>query len=757
MRGPVRTLGALPPISPASTAPTPVDLPDTCSLRGPWLLNRSSSRASEVTTQSARMPSQSAPSVAFVTGGTGFVGSHLVEALVAQGVGDVRCLVRGDAKWLGRVSGPVTTVSRRPFADERSARRSQAWTAVYHVAGLTRARDQATLDRANVAGTRSLLAAVREAAPGARGRRHEQPRSDGSQPRRARRHAGPGDRGRHAAPDLDVRPLQGSDGAHGPHEFADLRPTVVRPPAVYGPREADIFEMIRAASRGVFAVVGDGRGRRLSLVHVRDLVAGMVLAASAPGETFFVGSHRGYSWNEVRAAMAAALGRRVWRLPVPTAAMGLAGRVSEGVGALRGTLPPLTRDKAEAARHAWVCSNASAEARLGYRPRVGLAEGMAETVAWARSRGLAVSDADARSVRPQIRSRLSPRCVGPMPVLWQSAGSAVRTHQLAAAAVSAPHHRRPVRPPRCPDFYPRGPRRRAPVRSPPRRSPPSARPAGRRRARVTALASRLTLTPAQQARLVGRRRALRRPDRRRPRVGRRVRDRRRSSRPSRSPPSAATHGARAEAPPRAAGGRAGARPDGAPAPRRRARRAAPGRRLNRAADPARSRRGDARRPRGVRPRAEALRAQRRRRARSRPLSSRRSRARSAPRSRRASTPRARPSSAGRRRDAHAPRGRRGRPDPRARPDRPAAGRARRAPRRARPSRAAGSRRRPPERCRAAGADGGPPRRARGDADARWRQILTPQQRATMAVHAALAGPGGARPPRRAPRREPPRA
>ena len=38
--------------------------------------------------------------VAFVTGGTGFVGSHLVEALLARGVGEVRCLVRSDPKWL---------------------------------------------------------------------------------------------------------------------------------------------------------------------------------------------------------------------------------------------------------------------------------------------------------------------------------------------------------------------------------------------------------------------------------------------------------------------------------------------------------------------------------------------------------------------------------------------------------------------------------------------------------------------------------
>ncbi|HEX9950985.1 MAG TPA: NAD-dependent epimerase/dehydratase family protein [Rubricoccaceae bacterium] len=341
------------------------------------------------------MLDSSVPSVAFVTGGTGFVGSHLVEALVARGVGEVRCLVRSDPKWLGRVDGPVTLIQGDLFSQDALRAGLDGVSAVYHVAGLTRARDQAALDRANVDGTRSLLAAVREAAPDVR-ELVVTSSLEAMGPNRLAPDGAPV-----PATEADTpRPVSmyGRSKAGMERmvadEFGDLRPVLVRPPAVYGPREADIFEMIRAASRGVFAVVGDGRARRLSLVHVRDLTAGMILAAQTPGrpaaagvETYFIGSHRGHSWDEVRAAMAAALGRTVWRLPVPTAAMGVAGRVSEWAGALRGTLPPLTRDKAEAARHAWVCSVAKAEARLGYRPTVGLAAGMAETVAWARREG----------------------------------------------------------------------------------------------------------------------------------------------------------------------------------------------------------------------------------------------------------------------------------------------------------------------------------------------------------------------------------
>ena len=322
--------------------------------------------------------------LAFVTGGTGFVGSHLVEELLGRGY-RVRALIRSDPKWLHGLD--VETV-RGDLGNADALRQLEGAALVAHVAGLTRARDQATLDRANVEGTRALLDSVREVAPGARVLVTSSLEA-----------MGPNEiRDGHAVPAAETDPLRpvsmyGVSKARMEdavrRDYADLGVTVVRPPAVYGPREADLYEMVKGASRGLFPVVGDAHRSRISMVYAADLVRGMADLAESDdtrGETYFVGTP-GYSWAAVRSAVEGALGRRTLKLPVPGPVIRAAGALAERVGGLVGTLPPLTADKAEAARHDWTCDSSKARAAVGYAPRTPLGEGMAATVGWYRQHG----------------------------------------------------------------------------------------------------------------------------------------------------------------------------------------------------------------------------------------------------------------------------------------------------------------------------------------------------------------------------------
>lgn len=314
-----------------------------------------------------------------ITGATGFVGSHLVEALASRGV---------RARALVRASSDTSLLEEHGFErvvgsldDAGSLRRAVAGAGtVLHLAAATRALDAAAFHRINAAGTEKLVTAVRAEA----GDRRLVYLSSMAA-------AGPA-RDRPVRPGDEPRPLT----VYGRSKLAGERAVlegvgdaaVIRAPAVYGPGDRDLLPFFRLARLGVLPVVGPG-DRRVQLIHVRDLVAAIIAAAEARHATgtYHVAEPRAYTWGDVLTMVSLAVGRNGIRVPIPAAGLKLAAAVSEGVARLTGRPVIFDREKAKELLAEWLCDTAAARLELGFEASIPLAEGLQDTVAWYRARG----------------------------------------------------------------------------------------------------------------------------------------------------------------------------------------------------------------------------------------------------------------------------------------------------------------------------------------------------------------------------------
>jgi nucleoside-diphosphate-sugar epimerase len=166
--------------------------------------------------------------------------------------------------------------------------------------------------------------------------------------------------------------------------------TVVRPPAVYGPRDRAFLPLFRAASHGVVPLLGDG-AQELTLVHASDL-AGALVAAATSGATLGGTYHAGHPALVTQRGLAAAVGRAVGRpvrcptLPAPLVrgVLGVAG----GVGRALGRPPLLDGDKAnELLAPGWACSSEALRRDAGWAAAIPLDRGLAQTARAYREAG----------------------------------------------------------------------------------------------------------------------------------------------------------------------------------------------------------------------------------------------------------------------------------------------------------------------------------------------------------------------------------
>ena len=328
---------------------------------------------------------------AYVTGGTGFIGSHLVERLVDQGY-QVTCLIRktSNLRWLSQLldtkSPQVHIVTGDLHDTDILAQHVRDVDLVFHLAGLTKAPDAAIYDRVNAEGTKHLVEACLSAQTNLG--RFVYCSSLAA--------VGPSCSATPNTEDVKPQPLTdyGSSKLKGEmvvREHADRLPiTIIRPPAVYGPRDVDVFLFFQMINRGVIPILGDA-DKLLSLVHVKDLVAGIYTAAvseCAVGETYFLTDGDIHTWMGIERVIADALEKRPLKVKVPFFLLDCISIFTEAAAKITRQTPVLNRQKVrDLKQRFWICDSTKAQKELGYCPIYTLQKGIQETADWYRANG----------------------------------------------------------------------------------------------------------------------------------------------------------------------------------------------------------------------------------------------------------------------------------------------------------------------------------------------------------------------------------
>lgn len=281
-----------------------------------------------------------------ITGATGFVGSRLVEALLAAPTSRLRVLVRDRAAAVARWGARVEIVEQ-DLTQALAADVCRDVGVVYHLAGHAHAEDEGSgrsdeLHRqVTVEGTRRLLAAAATHGVGrvvfmssvkAIGEGTGLEAETGATPAPTTAYG----RARRAAEQLVL--------AAGPRPVG----VVLRSPLVYGPGvKGNLQQMLSAIAAGRFPPIPAVDNRR-SMIDVRDVVAALRLLATAPaaaGRVFLATDGQPYSTRRIYEVMSAALGRAVprWSIPLPLLRAG--ARAGDVVTRLTRRNAPLTTDR----------------------------------------------------------------------------------------------------------------------------------------------------------------------------------------------------------------------------------------------------------------------------------------------------------------------------------------------------------------------------------------------------------------------------
>jgi nucleoside-diphosphate-sugar epimerase len=315
-----------------------------------------------------------------LTGASGFVGSHILQSLRQSRIETVVLLRSASSAAYLRDELPHLEVRQGSVADPASLlKASRDITHVVHCAGLTKAVSTAEFYQVNHLGTRNLVEALNA----------QDPRPERLLHISSLAVSGPATP---ANPVTEISPPQpistyGKSKLAGETEVRERSRvpfTILRPPAVYGPRDTDFLALFKAVKRHVLPRTN--KDQVLSVVYVRDLANAVTTCLTHPrtiGETYFVASPERVSGRTMAAEIAAQMKRWTVPCPLPAAALWTVCLLQECLARLTRRASLLNLQKyAELRAPGWVCDASKLARETGFECRINLKQGIAETLDW---------------------------------------------------------------------------------------------------------------------------------------------------------------------------------------------------------------------------------------------------------------------------------------------------------------------------------------------------------------------------------------
>lgn len=315
-----------------------------------------------------------------ITGGNSFVGSHLAYTLKNKGITPV-CLVRktSDIKHLKECNADICCAELSNKADLDKA--LEGIDAVYHIAAAKRAKTRQEYFDINQICTRNLL----EACVNSKSIKRFVYVSSIAV-------TGPSPDGYPMTEETPCKPITyyGESKLAGEKEvqkFMDKLPAViVRPPAIYGPRDKDIFIFFQIIKKAGIKPVFTGGKKFFNLAYVEDIVKGLLLVIEkeeAIGKTYILCDDNHYTWEHVEDTIADVLKIKAKRILIPQFIMFFLGYLNDGISFITNKPAALNRQKAkELLSKNWLCNPHKIKKELGFTGSFSLKEGVQKTYEW---------------------------------------------------------------------------------------------------------------------------------------------------------------------------------------------------------------------------------------------------------------------------------------------------------------------------------------------------------------------------------------